>query len=318
MKTKKNYIIAAFIGSIFLVSAYTKFNLNQGNSRLSSDEILIKGSDTELEMIKTITFAFLKDHPESKPLKTTGGGSSVGIESLLNGEAHVANSSRKMTKAEYEQALMNNMEIIQAIVAVDALAIITNSKLGVDSLSVNQVKDIFTGKITNWKEVGGPDLTIKCYGRNNNSGTFHYMQENVLAQNFSASVEQLSSTTAIIDTVKKNRSGIGYVGVGYLINKEGKPRSDVWATYLYHEGEKAYSPYELKSVEKGDYPIIRPLYQYYASKPEGDLKDFLQFLLNHKGQRMVRDYGYFPINSYHKQINLDNDIIINYDPGHIQ
>lgn len=314
----KNLKIGVTPVLIFLsVVSYSCLNKNRSNTDIVTSEIILKGSDTELEMIKTLTFSYLKDFPESTPMLSYGGGSSVGINALLNNEVHVANSSRKITKEEDDIAISKNINLVQAIIAVDALAIITNSRLGVDSLSVTQVGDIFSGKIKNWEEVGGPNLVINIYGRNKNSGTYHYVKENVVKSNFSEDIVENPSTLSIINAVKEDISGVGYVGVGYLINKEGKPRSDVWATYLYVENGVAYSPYELKSVEDGNYPLTRPLYQYFNEKPKGDLKKFLQFELSHEGQDLIREYGYFPINSYHKQINSDNGIIVNYNPAYL-
>lgn len=111
--------------------------------------------------------------------------------------------------------------------------------------------------------------------------------------------------------VENDLSGIGYTGVGYLMADNEKPKGNVWAMPVYIEGQKAYSPYEIKSVHSGEYPVTRPLYQYINSAHSEMITNFILFELSVEGQQMVRRFGYFPINDYQKEINRVKGLVLN-------
>src|SRR5687767_1514940 len=144
------------------------------NDQSTEPTITIKGSDTEFELVSE--FARIFSEREGISIDVEGKGSSSGIEKLIEGKIDIANSSREMTEEEREEALQNGVNPVQAIIATDAIAFITHPQLGIDSLSVMQVKQILSGHILNWKELGGPDLPIKIYGRNTRSGTYKFIQ----------------------------------------------------------------------------------------------------------------------------------------------
>jgi phosphate transport system substrate-binding protein len=285
---------------------------NGGSETRNSKEPrkVFKGSDTELEMIETLQHEFSIKYPEATNFKVEGGGSKTGIEALINNEVVVANSSRKMTLDEYERSFANDVNPTEVIVATDAIAIITNQTISIDSLSLHQLRQIYNGTYTNWNEVGGPDKEIHLYGRNATSGTHDYIKRNVLNGKYSDDVKELTTTQDVIDAVKNDAGGIGYVGIGSLTDKGGKPVGDVWATYMYIEGNRAYSPHEKYAIRIGAYPLSRPLFQYFNGLPKGDLKLFVEFILSDEGQELVEKHGYFPINYFHRQINQDNGIVI--------
>lgn len=160
-----------------------------------------------------------------------------------------------------------------------------------------------SGHIKNWNEIGGPDQLITVYGRDKTSGTREFLKKTVLKSDFASTVKELKTSKEIIEAVKKDIGGIGYVSVGTLMNKNKKPNGEVWATYIYLEGNPSVSPYEFKSVEAGDYPLKRPLFQYFNGWPKGDLLKYVEFALSEKGQQVIRENGYFPITHFHEHLN---------------
>ncbi len=272
-----------------------------------SASIVIKGSDTEFELVSEFASVFSEQH--DIVISVEGKGSSTGIEKLIEGQIDIANSSREMTEDEIEAAKENGVSPVQAIIATDAIAFISHPSVGVDSLSNIQIKRILAGEVTNWKDVGGKNRPIKVYGRNRKSGTFKFI-ESRFAQDagFSEKIIQLESNQAIINAVMRDTCAIGYVGAGFLMDENGKPNSDIWAMYLYTEGDKAYSPYERTAVTNGDYPLIRPLYQYFNGTPQGIIKQFLEFELSEEGQQIIQKHGYFNVNSYYESINKKNGL----------
>ncbi|MES2512561.1 MAG: PstS family phosphate ABC transporter substrate-binding protein [Bacteroidota bacterium] len=269
--------------------------------------IIIKGSDTELPMVKDLSRAFRREHTEVT-IDLSGGGSGVGIEALINNETDIANSSREMKQVEILRAKKNGVNPIAIMFSVDALAIITHSKLGVDSLSTEQLVQIFSGQITNWKDVGGPDLTIVIYGRDSVSGTYSYLKDKFIRAPYSAKVKQMHGNAEIVNAVQNNKAAIGYAGVGFLMDENGKPNGNIWAMPIYLKGSRAYSPYEVAAVKKGDYVLTRPLYQYINGKPKTQIYDFIMSELTLRGQDIIKMHGYFPINDYQSEINRLNGL----------
>lgn len=271
--------------------------------------IVIKGSDTEFELVSD--FATVFSEQNDVVINVEGKGSSTGIEKLIEGKIDIANSSREMTDEEIEDAMENGVTPVQAIIATDAIAFISHPSVGVDSLSNIQIKGILSGEIINWKDVGGKNRPIKVYGRNRKSGTFKFI-ESRFAQDagFSEKIIQLESNQAIINAVMRDSCAIGYVGAGFLMDENGKPNSEIWAMYLYTEGDRAYSPYERTAVTNGDYPLIRPLYQYFNGTPTGIVKQFLEFELSEEGEKIIQKHGYFNVSSYYESINKKNGILM--------
>lgn len=269
--------------------------------------IIIKGSDTELPMVRDLASAF-RDERLDVTIDITGGGSGLGIEALINGETDIANSSREMRPIEILRAKKNGVDPVRIMFSVDALAIITNSKLGVDSLSTEQLMQIFSGEITNWKAVGGPDRSIVIYGRDSLSGTYAYLKDKFIKAPYSVAMKEMQGNAEIVGAVQKDLSGIGYAGVGYLMDSNGKPNGNIWAMPVYLKGSRAYSPYEVAAVKKGDYVLTRPLYQYINGKPSNQIYDFIMSELTLRGQDIIKVHGYFPINDYQAEINKLNGL----------
>lgn len=292
----------------FLIAAVIVCACQSKDAVTTQTTISIKGSDTEFELVSDLAEIFSESHPVQ--IEVEGQGSSFGIKKLISGEIDMANSSREMTDEEYEMATERGVDPVQVIIATDAIAFICHPSLGVDSLSTLQVQAILQGDYTNWSQLGGKDMPIKIYGRNRNSGTFGFIESRFAHETgFTKSIIQLESNRAILNAVMKDTCGIGYVGAGFLMDETGKPNPDIWAMYLYTEGDRAYSPYETSAVINGDYPLIRPLYQYVNGQPEGILKKFIEFELSEEGQEIIRKNGYFPVSSHFESINKRNGIL---------
>jgi len=271
------------------------------------NKLIIIGSDTELELVKDLSIEYENKNPDIT-LDITGGGSGLGIEALINNETDIANSSRLMTQKEIIRAKKNGVNPIPIMFSVDALAIITNSQLGVDSLSTDDLTQIFSGKLTNWKYFGGPNLEISIYGRDNNSGTAAYIRDKFEKGEIEQSVNKMKNNAEILEAVKKNKGSIGYVGAGFLRDKNGKPDGRVWAMPIYLKGSLAYSPFEINAVIKGDYVLTRPLYQYINGKPSMKVYDFIMSELNLIGQKTIKKHGFFQINNNQIEINKLNGV----------
>ena len=274
---------------------------------LKRNTIIIKGSDTELPMVNDLAKLFKREHTEIT-IDLSGGGSGIGIEALINNETDIANSSREIKASEISRAKQNGVNPTPIMFSVDALAIITHSKLGVDSLSTEQLMQIFSGEITNWKSVGGPDISIVIYGRDSLSGTYSYLKDKFIRAPYSATMKQMHGNAEIVSAVQNDKAAIGYAGVGFLMDKNGKPNGSIWAMPIYIKGSRAYSPYEASAVKKGDYVLTRPLYQYINAKPGRQIIEFIMSELTLRGQDVIKMHGYFPINDYQTEINKLNGL----------
>ena len=211
---------------------------------------------------------------------------------------------------EIEEAKANGIDPVPAIIAIDAIALISNPHNKIDSLSTIELQAIFSGDIDNWSQLGGLDRPINFYGRNENSGTYKFLEDRfVRYEGFSYKMKEMKNNHEILEAVKVDTFAIGYVGVGFLMDENGKPNPDIWAMYLYTEGDHgAFSPYETAAVINGDYPLVRPLYQYFNGVPSGKVADFLKFELSHEGQGIIRSHGFFPITSQYESENRQNGI----------
>lgn len=268
-----------------------------------NEVIVIRGSDTEVNLVLQLSEEFMNKNPNTS-IAVTGGGSGTGIAALINKKTDIANSSRAFKKPELKLAKERGVNVVPIAFAVDALTFIVNENLPIDSLSVEQVRAIFTGKETNWSVFGGPDKKISLYGRQGNSGTFSFIQEHILKANYSLEMKQMNGTSQIIEGIKNDKDGIGYVGIGYIVKKDGSKMKGVKALSIKGEGQhKAYSPTNFSNIINGNYSITRPLYQYVDGKPQGGVKDFIMYELSERGQTIIGENGYFPISNNYKKLN---------------
>ncbi len=253
----------------------------------SQAKITVKGSDTMVILAQRWAELYMKSNP-SATIQVTGGGSGVGITALINGTTDICNASRPMKQTEIEKlkARYNTLGV-QIPCAKDGVTIFLNEANKVEALTLKQLSDIYTGKIRNWKEVGGNDAEIRLYGRENSSGTYTYFHDEVVKADYAASVESLPGTAAVVNAVKKDVNGIGYGGAAYAVGvKHAKVKKDANAT--------AYLP-TAESIGKGEYPITRFLYMYLRNRPSGETKKYVDWILSSEGQMIVTEVGYFPV-----------------------
>lgn len=263
------------------------------------ESLIIKGSDTEVQLVSNLAEAFIAAHPGSD-ISVTGGGSATGIASIINGEADIANSSRQMSDEEKALAEQNGITVSEFILANDGLSVIVHENNPVKQLTMEQIGAIFSGKITNWKDVGGPDAAIVLYGRQSTSGTYGFFRDTVVKDDYAPTMRNMEGSQAIVDAVEADTGGVGYVGVGYVKGEDGLVRPNLGIVLVaLASGDTHISPLDKDAVERGDYPIARRIYQYIAEKPaKGSLLDrFLQFEVSEEGQVIVEQSGFYPLNA---------------------
>ena len=252
-----------------------------------------KGSDTLVNLALAWAEEYMRLHPEVR-ISVTGGGSGTGIAAMINGTVDIANASRKMKPEEIAAAQANGISPVEFVVARDAIAVVVHPSNPVDGLTLQQISDIYTGKITNWREVGGEDRPIVLLSRESNSGTYVYFLENVIRLGnkesdllFSPDTLLMPSSEGISAEVRQNPNAIGYDGLGYVT-----PDQKMLAI-----ARDANGPYVLPSVDTvndGSYPISRPLYMYTAGEPTGQVKEYMDWILS-DGQSLVPKLGFVPL-----------------------
>jgi phosphate transport system substrate-binding protein len=250
--------------------------------------ITIKGSDTMVILGQRFAEAYMKKNPGTV-IQVTGGGSGTGIAALINGTTDLAQSSRPMKEKEKADVQARaGAPVVERPVAIDALAVFLHATNPVTELTLDQLKQIYQGKITSWKAFGGPDRRIIIYGRENSSGTYEYFKEHVLnKEDFSPRVQTLQGTAAVVNAVAKDPSGIGYGGIAY--------ESAVKLAAIRKDTSTAgVTPSEQTAVD-GSYPIARQLYFYYPDSAAAAVKAFVEWAISEEGQGVVENVGYFPL-----------------------
>ena len=251
------------------------------------------GSDTLVNLALAWAEQYAEIHPEVR-VSVTGGGSGTGIAGLINKTVDLANASRAMKGEEIESAKKNGVEPVEHTVARDAIAVVVHPDNPVQGLTIPQIADIYTGKITNWQEVGGNDLPIVLLSRESNSGTYVYFLENVVRQGvksdlmFSPDTLLMPSSEGISNEVRQNPNAIGYDGLGYVTSDQ-----KMLAVSKNDEIPKVLP--SVDTVNDDSYPISRPLYMYTAGDPQGVLKVYLDWILGPEGQAVVPTLGFVPL-----------------------
>jgi len=219
----------------------------------------------------------------------TGGGSGTGIAALINGSTDICEASRPMKDKEKEDVqAKRGSPAIETKVALDALAVYVNDKNPITEISIPMLAKIYLGEVKDWKEVGGKPHAIILYGRENNSGTYGYFKEHVLAnKDFAPATQTLAGTSAVANAVKGDVYGIGYGGIAYL---EG-----IKALNVKKEDTMPAVMPKLETAQDGTYPISRFLYFYTAGEPAGAIKKFIDWTKGQDGQKVVGDVGYYPL-----------------------
>ncbi len=247
----------------------------------------IKGSDTVLPLSQELSELYMHHNPRAT-LTVTGGGSGVGISALLEGTTDIAMASRRIKFSEKMKMKQSHHTPVETIVAYDALAVIVNPSNPVKRLTREQLEAIFRGKITNWRQVGGPDMRIVVYSRETSSGTYEFFKESVLHnKNYMPGVLSMPATGAIIQSVRQTRGAIGYVGLAYL-NRYVK------ALAVSYDGGHHYVYPSVRTAMNKTYPVVRPLYYYYDKSKEARVQPFLNYIQLAEGRARTLKLGFIP------------------------
>ena len=256
------------------------------NSGSQSETIENKGSDTIVNLALAWAEYYQELHPETR-ISVTGGGSGTGIASLINGTVDIANASRQIKSEEIEAAQANGTDPIEFVIARDAIAVIVNLENPVDQLTLQQISDIYSGKITNWLEVGGEDRPVVRLSRETNSGTHVYFLEEVLRLGekenktfFSANTLLMPSSEGISAEIRQNPNAIGYDGLGYVTD-------EMKVIGVAKTADDDYIWPSADSVNNGAYPIARDLYMYTAGEPQGAVEIYLNWILSEDAQHQA-------------------------------
>lgn len=265
------------------------------------DTVTITGSESEMPLAIMLADEYKKTHP-GMLFSITGGGTDAGIDALLKGKTDIANASRIMSSEEYDVARAAGIEISQLIIAQDAIDIITHPSVGVEFITVEDLAGIYSGKIRNWKELGGADLDIYPVGRKSGSGTRSYMLHRLDLPSFCIQTMEFETYEDIINTVSTTRGAIGYVSNRFIHYGNGSINSSVWVMNVSLNGMPYASPLNQDDLTYGEYPLMRPLFQYYVSITPSQ-QQFLQYELSDEGQSILDRSGYIALSGNQREIN---------------
>jgi phosphate transport system substrate-binding protein len=251
--------------------------------------ITVKGSDTLVILAQKWAEIYMGKNPGTK-IQVTGGGSGIGIAALQNNTTDIANSSRPIKAAERAACIKNfGKNPREYKVALDGLSVYVNNDNALTEITLDQLKDIFTGKARNWKDFGGPDAPITVYSRENSSGTYEFFKEHVLkGQDFVSSAQTMPGTAAVLQAIAKDKNGVGYGGAAY--------GHDAKVLKVKKTPESAAIEATQENVLSQKYPIWRYLYMYLSpDKDKGETAAFLNWVRSDEGQAVVKDVGYYPL-----------------------
>lgn len=277
MKTRI-YIVALLFTATIITAAFAPAGLI----------LKLKGSDTVLPLSQKLAEKYMNINKEAK-ITVMGGGSGVGIAAFLDGTTDIAMSSRKIKMSEKMKLQDAGKAYKETIIAYDALSVIVNPNNKVKQLTREQLEGIFTGKITNWKEVGGDDEKIVAYSRESSSGTYEFFKESVLDnKNYGSAILMMPATGAIVQSVTQTKGAIGYIGFAYL-------ETTVHAMKVSYDKGATYVEPTIVNAKNGTYPVVRPLYYYVLNKDAAKVKPFLDYILSADGQKVVGEVGYITV-----------------------
>jgi phosphate transport system substrate-binding protein len=281
------------IGLLFLTGCASA----SGNAAAQSGStayIQDKGSDTIVNLALAWAEKYQTSHPQVR-ISVTGGGTGTGLSALISNSLDIANASRQIKPEEIDKAKANGVNPHEFIIARDAIAVVVNPSNPINQLTIQQISDIYSGKINNWKEIGGEDRPIVRVSRESNSGTHVYFLERVLRQGkkddktlFATDTLLLPSSQGITAEVSENPNAIGYDGLGYVT-------SDMKVVGVADGAGKPYSKPSVETVNNKTYPIARDLYMYTPGEPKGEVKAYMDWLYTPEAQKIVAQLGFVPV-----------------------
>lgn len=258
----------------------------------TKDTIKVKGSDTEVNLAVQLAEKYHKRNTNLL-ISISGGGSGLGIASLLNGTADIANSSRDINKKELALFKKKNISVSSFVFAQDAIAFVVSDKLAIDSVSTQNLAKILNGDWDNWKSLTSQNIPVNIYGRQSNSGTYEYVKQSLNIR-FSPFAKQMNGNAQILEAIKADSSGIGYVGAGYMLKQKNK---GLKVLKIYTETETlAVSPLDTEKINAGKYFFQRPLYHFYKTQDYPRVRALLDYEKTAEGLAIIKESGYYPAN----------------------
>ena len=282
---------------LLLMTAFSGISVFSGPVEAKT-YLQVKGSDTEVNLVQRLAEMYMKKDPNAS-IAVTGGGSGVGIAAIINKTTDLCNSSRPMKDSEVAKAKANGVNPIGVAFAVDGLSVIVNTKNSVKNLTIDQIGQIYRGEVSNWKQLSGPDSPITLYGRQPNSGTFVFFREHIVNGDYSNKMNQMNGNAQILEAVKKDAGGIGYV-----VDDDGKIAPGITVLEVAKDSRsKPTSPLQLENIMSGAYPITRPLYQYFDKNNQAKVEGFIRFELSPEGTAIIKKDGFYPLTDQWKKHN---------------
>jgi phosphate transport system substrate-binding protein len=287
MVPKKNQtgFIALALSGVLILALIATGCMGTGKTPSSSQErtsIKVTGSTTVLPIAQKAGESYMGTHPNAD-IQVTGGGSSVGVQAVGEKTADIGMSSRDVKTDE----LKKYPDLVITTIGKDAVAIIVNPANSVTDLSIAQIKEIYDGNYTNWKRLGGPDMTIVVVGRDSASGTREYFTSSIMGgYNYTPTMLEKNSNGAVKQTISQTPGAIGYVGLGFIDNSVNAVKINT--------GSMLIEP-TVDNVLKGIYPLSRSLYMITKGQPTGLSKDYIDYILSPEGQNLLKDEGFVPL-----------------------
>lgn len=258
---------------------------------VNDNTIKVKGSDTEVNLAVNLAEQFYKTNRQFS-VAISGGGSGLGIASLLNGQADIANSSRPINDEEDSLFRARGITLRTVVFAEDATAFIVRKDFPLDSIDVPTLANVLSGRYANWKSVTGKDMPVNIYGRQSNSGTHSFVSKKLKIE-FSRNAKEMNGNAQIIQGVKMDGSGIGYIGAGYISHGNAAEQSIKILTICEQPGMAAVSPLDETAIQAGKYYFQRPLYQFIPSTSWQKVSAFIDFEKGPEGRKLIRESGYY-------------------------
>lgn len=283
----------AVIAIIIIVGISVYWSIPKISEQTKTEKQLVnqKGSDTLLVLAQRWAEVYMAKNPNVQ-ITVSGGGSGTGIAALINKQIDMADASREIKDKEIKDAKARGVEPVEWKVAIDGISVIVHPSNPLDKITLDQLKAIYNGSYTNWRQLGGPDKPINTYGRQSNSGTYVYWQEHILQnQNYRTDMQSLNGNADIVEAVSKDPASIGYVGVAYAA---ARPK-DVKTLSVQEKAESPAYPPTPENIVNKKYPISRYMYIYTDGIPKGAVREYLKFIISDEGQRIVEQVEYIPL-----------------------
>ncbi|MFB9863751.1 phosphate ABC transporter substrate-binding protein [Rufibacter immobilis] len=265
-----------------------KENIEGDKSANAATTITIKGSDTVLPLAQQEAEKFMAKHSGAS-ITVVGGGTGVGLSALQEGTTDIAMASRGLKTEEKLKLKGAKKNVTEVLIAYDALSVVVHPSNKVNQLTREQLEGIFTGKITNWQEVGGANVKIVAYSRETSSGTYEFFKEHVMdKKNYANGILMMPATGSIVQSVSQTAGAIGYIGLAY-------ETKDVKSLAVSYDQGKTFVAPSVEAAKDKTYPISRPLFFFHDATAEAKVKPFVDYVLSEEGQQIVQETGYIPL-----------------------